>query len=201
MYDTLLTVIGSIITTYLSTIGLQKWKNKNSKKKIGAEYNDSVKEDAAITSKLEEILHDYKASYVRIYVRHNGEILANGKSYKKVSMMYERHASGLTTRIAESQGLPSSIFYSVLEKLSEGNVFDCADVSQMTDVVLKDLFQKQFIKSKYFFLMSSMDGIDFGMVSVSFCKEKRELKKEEIEHLTYITLKLSGYFSGKPIQK
>jgi hypothetical protein len=198
MYETLLTVIGAIITTYMSTIGLQKWKQKNVKKKIGHEYNNSVKEDAKISAKLDEILESYKASYARIYVRHNGEILANGKSFKKVSIMYERHSAGLLSTIGDTQGQPSSIYYSILEQLSEKGIYKCTDVSQTNDVVLKDLLQRQFVRSHYAFLMTSIEGIEFGFVTVSFCRENKELELGEIDHLQALADNLAGYLSGKP---
>lgn len=210
MYEAIGAVVVAIVTA-LSTLGSVWLKNrlaeKSEKKKRMLVQKKQVafwERDAEIQKKLSAIRHQFQADRVYVTLLHNGDTFVTGRSFEKMSMVYEDREPILPPLLNKVQNWSTAPFALLLHDLQaktryhrtareEGKASRPYDTHTMRQYEIQD---------EYMFAITDDYGVMVGILGLHYIDETKDLAPERIERLAWYAARLFPYLENwKPIVK
>ena len=193
-------IISSLFTAIVGPIVVSIVKDKLEKRAKKDLLNESLKENAQIVYKLEEIKESHKADRAWITQFHNGgNFYPTGKSIQKFSMCYETVDKGAHSIQQSFQNIPISLFSKSINHLLENDIIAIHDYKDETVAThgLKYIAEENGCKSGYMFAIKSIDDKFIGILGVDYTRRKNVLSEEELNTLLVEATTVGGVLYPK----
>ena len=116
------------------------------------------------------------ANRVSCFIYHNGGYSVTGRSFQKMSMLYEV-VDGKTVSVMNSfQNVPRTMFFTLTQKLSEQGRYDISDIEDIkeTDAITYQTFYARGAKAAYCGVIKDSRKNILGFIVVEYTVDKCE---------------------------
>lgn len=135
-----------------------------------------------VNTQLNCLLSKTGANRVSCFLYHNGGYTVTGRSFQKMSMLYEAVDLKTLSVMSSYQNVPRTMFPILMQKLSEQGYYDIDDIEQIkeTDAITYQTFLARGAKAAYIGVLKDSRRNTLGFVVVEYiadeCKDKELLK-------------------------
>ena len=133
------------------------------------------------------------ANRVSCFIYHNGGYSVTGRSFQKMSMLYEV-VDGKTVSVMNSfQNVPRTMFFTLTQKLSEQGRYDISDIEDIkeTDAITYQTFYARGAKAAYCGVIKDSRKNILGFIVVEYTVDKcddeektKNLIKNKVEKIS-----------------
>lgn len=197
-------ILVALITGVLSPLSVQLFqyflkKKENVKKESLTNYKTFKNEDRII-KKLESIRENFDCDRVWIAEFHNGNKTYSGRSFQKFSQTYEVVRQGIAAESGITQNLPTSIFSSFFQILSEKGHYEANDIKTAQDVAaftMQSFWHSRGITSYAAIAIKDLNNNFVGILCLDGVINKLNLSKEQIRELVIVASGIAGYLNNE----
>lgn len=187
-------LISSVVTAVIGPIAVHVVKENLSKKSKDI-LKESLKKNALVSTKVEEIREQVKADRVWVMQFHNGgTFYPTGKSIQKFSMFYETVSTDTYSIQTSFQNIPVSLFAKSINHLLEEDTIIIPDFKDkaIETYGLGNVAEENGCKSAYLFAVKTIEGKFVGTLGIEYTKRKIILSQDDINHLLVEATTLGG---------
>lgn len=186
-------IAGPSIITYLKFKLNQK---KILTRKKQDDFKNTLKIQEIVNTSLVNLQTKYDLDRIWISQFHNGgNFYPGSKSMKKMSIMFEATAPGVSSDLMKNQNIPVSFFSSFLQKLNTTDTGIKINVSLEEDFALRSFWDARGITGVYMFPVKCTNGNFIGIMGIDFVKREKELSEDVFYSLLNETNKLTGFLA------
>ena len=196
-------LLGAFLTGVVGPI-LLFFVNKQLEKKKELK-RDKVKENIIntqlVNEELVEIRDIFDSDRVWISQFHNGgNFYPTGKSIQKFSIFYEVTKVGISTISHVFSNIPTSLYSSAFDHMmhceKKGIFIPDFNIEAELKYGLSSAAASVGTKSSYVVPLYSLDEKFIGSIGLDYVSDKKELTKDEWEHLQIKASRIAGYLSN-----
>lgn len=136
-----------------------------------------------VDTQLNCLLEKSKANRVSCFMYHNGGYTVTGRSFQKMSMLYEAVDGKTSSVMGAYQNIPRTMFPILMQKLSEQGYYDIDDIESIKEDAKTSYqaFKSRGAKSVYVGAIKDSQHNMLGFVLVEYvadkCEDKEALKE------------------------
>jgi hypothetical protein len=192
-------VLGAFITGLIGplTVYLVRQYVTGAKRKHTERYKEfsfTIKNQNLVNTSLNSLQEHYSVDRVWICQFHNGgNFWPGNQSMKKISVMFESTAAGVSTDIMKMQNIPVSFFSSIIEQMIERNTYSHLIIKEVKDNALRCYWESRGVGLVYIFPIYNLKELLIGMMCVEQLDEDCVLDQEKCHGLSDSAKQLSGY--------
>ena len=159
----------------------------------GKEEEENRRCNALVMNLLDCLKNKTEANRVSCFIYHNGGYSVTGRSFQKMSMLYEL-VDGKTVSVMSSyQNIPRTMLFSLTQRLSEQGHYDIPNIEDIkdSDTVTYQAFKSRGANAAYCGVIKDSYKNILGFVVVEYtvdkCKDEektRELIKDKISKIS-----------------
>lgn len=151
-----------------------------------------------INQQLQRLLLHTNANRVCCFLYHNGGYAVTGRSFQKMSIMFEQIDKNTVSVMSDYQNVPRMLYSILFQKITEQGYYyieDMKDIEKI-DAVTCQSFKTRGTKAAFIRGIIDANKTVLGFITVEFstneCKDLEDLKS----HLLNKTLMISGLLQG-----
>lgn len=176
-----------IVRQYIT--GLKRKSNEKYK-----EFSFTIKNQNLINNTLNTLQEQYNVDRVWICQFHNGgNFWPGNQSMKKISVMFESTAAGVSTDIMKMQNIPVSFFSSIIESMIDSHTYSHFITSNIKDNALRCYWESRGVRLVYIFPIYNLKDLLIGMMCIEQLDNNSLLDEEKCHSLHDCAKQLSGY--------
>lgn len=140
------------------------------------------------------------ANRVSCFIYHNGGYSVTGRSFQKMSMLYEV-VDGKTVSVMNSfQNVPRTMFFTLTQKLSEQGCYDISDIEDIkdTDAITYQTFYARGAKAAYCGVIRDSRKNILGFIVVEYTADKCNDEKKTKDLIKNKVSKISAALEVNP---
>ena len=143
------------------------------------EEEDNRRCNLLVNTQLNCLLEKSKANRVSCFMYHNGGYTVTGRSFQKMSMLYEAVDGKTSSVMGAYQNVPRTMFPILMQTLSEQGYYDIDDIETIKDVAQTSYqaFKSRGAKSVYVGAIKDSQHNMLGFVLVEYVADKCEDKE------------------------
>lgn len=159
----------------------------------GPEEEENRRCNALVMNLLNCLREKSGANRVSCFIYHNGGYSVTGRSFQKMSMLYEV-VDGKTVSVMNSfQNVPRTMFFTLTQKLSEQGRYDISDIEDIkeTDAITYQTFYARGAKAAYCGVIKDSRKNILGFIVVEYTVDKcddeektKNLIKNKVEKIS-----------------
>lgn len=159
----------------------------------GSEEEENRRCNALVMNLLNCLREKSGANRVSCFIYHNGGYSVTGRSFQKMSMLYEV-VDGKTVSVMNSfQNVPRTMFFTLTQKLSEQGRYDISDIEDIkeTDAITYQTFYARGAKAAYCGVIKDSRKNILGFIVVEYTVDKcddeektKNLIKNKVEKIS-----------------
>ena len=134
------------------------------------------------------------------FIYHNGGYSVTGRSFQKMSMLYEV-VDGKTVSVMNSfQNVPRTMFFTLTQKLSEQGCYDIRDIEDIkdADAITYQTFYARGAKAAYCGVIKDSRKNILGFIVVEYTADKCNDEKKTKDLIKYKVSKISAALEINP---
>lgn len=162
------------------------------------EEEENRKVNEKINKQLRKLLEHANANRVCCFLYHNGGYSINGRSFQKMSMMFEQVDEYTITVMKEFQNMPRSMYSVLIENVAKQGYYYIKNIKDIEkiDAVTYQSFKARGVKAAYIIGIKDTDDTNLGFISVEYsinlCENEEDLKRRLLDK----ALMISGLMQG-----
>ena len=140
------------------------------------------------------------ANRVSCFIYHNGGYSVTGRSFQKMSMLYEV-VDGKTVSVMNSfQNVPRTMFFTLTQKLSEQGCYDISDIEDIkdADAITYQTFYARGAKAAYCGVIKDSRKNILGFIVVEYTVDKCNDEKKTKDLIKHKVSKISAALEVDP---
>ena len=140
------------------------------------------------------------ANRVSCFIYHNGGYSVTGRSFQKMSMLYEV-VDGKTVSVMNSfQNVPRTMFFTLTQKLSEQGCYDISDIEDIkdADAITYQTFYARGAKAAYCGVIKDSRRNILGFIVVEYTVDKCNDEKKTKDLIKHKVSKISAALEVDP---
>ena len=140
------------------------------------------------------------ANRVSCFIYHNGGYSVTGRSFQKMSMLYEV-VDGKTVSVMNSfQNVPRTMFFTLTQKLSEQGCYDISDIEDINDAdaITYQTFYARGAKAAYCGVIKDSRKNILGFIVVEYTVDKCNDEKKTKDLIKHKVSKISAALEVDP---
>ena len=140
------------------------------------------------------------ANRVSCFIYHNGGYSVTGRSFQKMSMLYEV-VDGKTVSVMNSfQNVPRTMFFTLTQKLSEQGCYDISDIEDIkdADAITYQTFYARGAKAAYCGVIKDSRKNILGFIVVEYTADKCNDEKKTKDLIKNKVSKISAALEVNP---
>ena len=140
------------------------------------------------------------ANRVSCFIYHNGGYSVTGRSFQKMSMLYEV-VDGKTVSVMNSfQNVPRTMFFTLTQKLSEQGCYDISDIEDIkdADAITYQTFYARGAKAAYCGVIKDSKKNILGFIVVEYTVDKCNDEKKTKDLIKHKVEKISAALEINP---
>ena len=140
------------------------------------------------------------ANRVSCFIYHNGGYSVTGRSFQKMSMLYEV-VDGKTVSVMNSfQNVPRTMFFTLTQKLSEQGCYDISDIEDIkdADAITYQTFYARGAKAAYCGVIKDSRKNILGFIVVEYTVDKCNDEKKKKDLIKHKVSKISAALEVDP---
>lgn len=140
------------------------------------------------------------ANRVSCFIYHNGGYSVTGRSFQKMSMLYEV-VDGKTVSVMNSfQNVPRTMFFTLTQKLSEQGCYDIGNIEDIkdADAITYQTFYARGAKAAYCGVIKDSRKNILGFIVVEYTADKCNDEKKTKDLIKYKVNKISAALEVNP---
>lgn len=140
------------------------------------------------------------ANRVSCFIYHNGGYSVTGRSFQKMSMLYEV-VDGKTVSVMNSfQNVPRTMFFTLTQKLSEQGCYDIRDIEDIkdADAITYQTFYARGAKAAYCGVIKDSRKNILGFIVVEYTVDKCNDEKKTKDLIQHKVSKISAALEVDP---
>lgn len=140
------------------------------------------------------------ANRVSCFIYHNGGYSVTGRSFQKMSMLYEV-VDGKTVSVMNSfQNVPRTMFFTLTQKLSEQGCYDISDIEDIkdADAITYQTFYARGAKAAYCGVIKDSKKNILGFIVVEYTVDKCNDEKKTKDLIKHKVEKISAALEVNP---
>ena len=140
------------------------------------------------------------ANRVSCFIYHNGGYSVTGRSFQKMSMLYEV-VDGKTVSVMNSfQNVPRTMFFTLTQKLSEQGCYDISDIEDIkdADALTYQTFYARGAKAAYCGVIKDSKKNILGFIVVEYTVDKCNDEKKTKDLIKHKVEKISAALEINP---
>lgn len=140
----------------------------------GPEEEENRRCNALVMSLLNCLREKSGANRVSCFIYHNGGYSVTGRSFQKMSMLYEV-VDGKTVSVMNSfQNVPRTMFFTLTQKLSEQGCYDISNIEDIkdADAITYQTFYARGAKAAYCGVIKDSNKNILGFIVVEYTVDK-----------------------------
>lgn len=166
----------------------------------GPEEEENRRCNDLVMSLLNCLREESGANRVSCFIYHNGGYSVTGRSFQKMSMLYEV-VDGKTVSVMNSfQNVPRTMFFTLTQKLSEQGCYDIRDIEDIkdTDAITYQTFYARGAKAAYCGVIKDSKKNVLGFIVVEYTADKCNDEKKTKDLIKYKVSKISAALEINP---
>lgn len=163
------------------------------------EEEDNKKTNLTINKQLSKLLEATNANRICCFLYHNGGYSVNGRSFSKMSLLFEQVDSITTPVMSSFQNVPRMMYPILVEKLGDAGCYYIKDVNNIEseDAMTCQSMRARGTRSAYIMSIYDVNKTVIGFVSVEYsvnnCEDEEYLKT----HLLSTVIRIGGVLETK----
>ena len=166
----------------------------------GPEEEENRRCNDLVMSLLNCLREESGANRVSCFIYHNGGYSVTGRSFQKMSMLYEV-VDGKTVSVMNSfQNVPRTMFFTLTQKLSEQGCYDIRDIEDIkdADAITYQTFYARGAKAAYCGVIKDSKKNILGFIVVEYTADKCNDEKKTKDLIKYKVSKISAALEINP---
>nr|DAH11515.1 MAG TPA: hypothetical protein [Caudoviricetes sp.] len=166
----------------------------------GPEEEENRRCNDLVMSLLNCLREESGANRVSCFIYHNGGYSVTGRSFQKMSMLYEV-VDGKTVSVMNSfQNVPRTMFFTLTQKLSEQGCYDIRDIEDIkdADAITYQTFYARGAKAAYCGVIKDSRKNILGFIVVEYTADKCNDEKKTKDLIKYKVSKISAALEINP---
>lgn len=166
----------------------------------GSEEEENRRCNDLIMSLLNCLREKSGANRVSCFVYHNGGYSVTGRSFQKMSMLYEV-VDGKTVSVMNSfQNVPRTMFFTLTQKLSEQGCYDISNIEDIKDIdaITYQTFYARGAKAAYCGVIKDSKKNILGFIVVEYTVDKCSDEKKTKDLIKNKVNKISAVMEVDP---
>lgn len=166
----------------------------------GPEEEENRRCNDLVMSLLNCLREESGANRVSCFIYHNGGYSVTGRSFQKMSMLYEV-VDGKTVSVMNSfQNVPRTMFFTLTQKLSEQGCYDISNIEDIkdADAITYQTFYARGAKAAYCGVIKDSRKNILGFIVVEYTADKCNDEKKTKDLIKYKVSKISAALEVNP---
>jgi hypothetical protein len=166
----------------------------------GPEEEENRRCNDLVMSLLNCLREESGANRVSCFIYHNGGYSVTGRSFQKMSMLYEV-VDGKTVSVMNSfQNVPRTMFFTLTQKLSERGCYDISNIEDIkdADAITYQTFYARGAKAAYCGVIKDSRKNILGFIVVEYTADKCNDEKKTKDLIKYKVSKISAALEVNP---
>ena len=140
------------------------------------------------------------ANRVSCFIYHNGGYSVTGRSFQKMSMLYEVVAGQTISVMNSFQNVPRTMFFTLTQKLSEQGCYDISDIEDIkdADAITYQTFYARGAKAAYCGVIKDSKKNILGFIVVEYTVDKCNDEKKTKDLIKHKVEKISAALEINP---
>lgn len=167
---------------------------------LGPEEEENRRCNALVMSLLNCLREKSGANRVSCFIYHNGGYSVTGRSFQKMSMLYEV-VDGKTVSVMNSfQNVPRTMFFTLTQKLSEQGCYDIGNIEDIKDVdaITYQTFYARGANAAYCGVIKDSKKNILGFIVVEYTVDKCNDEKKTKDLIKHKVEKISAALEVNP---
>lgn len=167
---------------------------------LGPEEEENRRCNDLVMNSLNCLREKSGANRVSCFIYHNGGYSVTGRSFQKMSMLYEV-VDGKTISVMNSfQNVPRTMFFTLTQKLSEQGCYDISDIEDIkdADAITYQTFYARGAKAAYCGVIKDSKKNILGFIVVEYTVDKCNDEKKTKDLIKHKVEKISAALEVNP---